>query len=99
MNVTTNVNSSPITLYLPDYLKNGVDEIVRFKRISRTSLINGLLSNWIKDEIKNLKEVEEFSDLIENVRLKSQTKKSKTDVEESTNKWSVKSRNTWEDSY
>ena len=23
----------------------------------------------------------------------------KTDVEESTNKWSVKSRNTWEDSY
>ena len=98
MNVTTNVNSSPITLYLPDYLKKSVDEMVRYKRISRTSLINNLLSTWMKDEIQNLREVDGFSDLLENVRLKSQKKKTKQ-VEESTNKWSVKPRNTWEDSY
>ena len=77
MNITANVSSSPIALYLPDYLKNGVDEDCPSQRISRASLIIGLLSNWIKDEIQNLKEVEEFSDLIENVRLKSQTKNQK----------------------
>ena len=99
MNVTTNVNSSPIQFYIPNHLKNQFDEIISFRRLSRSYVLNDFIESWVTTQFQKIKDKEEISDLLENVKQRSEKKNTKTDVEESTNKWSVKSQNTWEDSY
>ena len=96
MNVHTNMNSSSITFYCPNHLKNSFDELVRFKRISRTSIINYLMENWMRNEYQKLKDDEQISDLIENVKQKTKIQKD----DPKPNQWSVKSKQlSWEESY
>ena len=96
MNVHTNMNSSSITFYCPNHLKNSFDELVRFKRISRTSIINYLMENWMRTEYQKLKDDEKITDLIENVKQKNEVK---SEIQKPT-QWSVKSNTShWEESY
>ena len=99
MNVHTNMNSSSITFYCPNHLKNSFDELVRFKRISRTSIINYLMENWMRTEYQKLKDDEQISDLIENVKSKNIIQKNQITNDRPT-QWSVKSKQPqWEDTY
>lgn len=71
MNVVTNPNSTSITFYCPNYLKNSFDELIRFKRISRTSIINSLMEGWLRTEYKKLKEDDEMNKLIMDVKVRN----------------------------
>ena len=48
--------SKLINFHIPTHLSNDIDTINRFKRVSRTSVINRLLEDYIRTETKQMKE-------------------------------------------
>ena len=71
MNVITNPNSTSINFYCPNHLKNNFDELVKFKRVSRTSIINSLIEKWMRDEFQQMKEDGEMNRLIREIKLRN----------------------------
>ena len=71
MNVITNPNSTSINFYCPNYLKTNFDELVKFKRVSRTSIINSLIEKWMRDEFQQMKEDGEMNSLIREIKLRN----------------------------
>lgn len=65
---TTNTNSSSITFYCPNNLKTNFDDLVKFKRISRTSIINLLMEKWIRSEYEMMKKDDQIQSLIRDVK-------------------------------
>ena len=94
MNTVNNPNSSSITFYCPNYLKNTFDELVKFKRLSRTSIINYLMEEYVRKEHKSLKEDNQLSKLINDVKLRNHKNKYSPKVNEPTKptQWSVQKR-------
>ena len=94
MNTLTNPNSSSITFYCPNYLKNTFDELVKFKRLSRTSIINYLMEEYVRKEHKSLKEDNQLSKLINDVKLRNHKNKypSKVDISTKPTQWSVQKK-------
>jgi len=71
-----NTNSSSITFYCPNHLKTSFDDLVKFKRISRTSIINTLMEQWLRSEHQQLKEDDKLQSLLNDVKLRSHKNKS-----------------------
>jgi len=71
MNVMTNPNSTSINFYCPNHLKTNFDELVKFKRVSRTSIINSLIERWMRDEFQQMKEDDELNRLIREIKLRN----------------------------
>ena len=67
---TTNTNSSSITFYCPNNLKTNFDDLVKFKRISRTSIINLLMEKWIRSEYEMMKKDDQIQSLIRDVKVR-----------------------------
>ena len=87
----TNSNHSSITFYCPIHLKTSFDELVKFKRISRTSIINYLMEQYVRSEYKLMEEDTKMSSFINDIKLRSDSntvrKIKKSDERRS--KWSV----------
>ena len=71
MNVITNPNSTSINFYCPNHLKTNFDELVKFKRVSRTSIINSLIEKWMRDEFQQMKEDGEMNRLIREIKVRN----------------------------
>lgn len=71
MNETLTTQSSSITFYCPNHLKNNFDELVKFKRLSRTSTINHLMERWVRSEFDRMKIDDDFQSLINDIRLRN----------------------------
>lgn len=63
-----------INFNVPKYLINNFDELVKFKRISRTSLLIGLMESWMRHEVKKLEDDNKFNRLIRDMSLRNRTK-------------------------
>ena len=76
MNQTHSVNLSPnhklINFNVPNYLINNFDNLVKFKRVSRTSMLVHLMENYLRTEQQKLKEDKSLNDLV--VHLKDQNR-------------------------
>lgn len=91
MNTTTNPNHSSITFYCPNHLKTSFDELVKFKRISRTSIINNLMENYIRTEYKLMEEDNKIVSFINDLKVrthKNKVPKLNKMKEEPKTKWS-----------
>jgi len=89
--MNTNPNHSSITFYCPIHLKTSFDELVKFKRISRTSIINYLMEQYVRSEYKLMEEDTKMSSFINDIKLRSHKNnipKLKKDDDRPT-KWSV----------
>lgn len=75
MNTTTNTNHSSITFYCPNHLKTSFDELVKFKRISRTSIINHLMENYVRTEYKMMEEDNKIVSFINDLKLRNHKNK------------------------
>ena len=69
MNQTHSVNSynkdyTMISLNVPNYLKTNFDKMVKFKRISRTSMLVRLMETFLRYELKQLKNDNELNQLV-----------------------------------
>ena len=75
-----NTNSSSITFYCPNHLKHSFDELTKFKRISRTSIINTLMENWLRNELHQLKEDDKLQTLLNDVKVRTYQRVLKTQI-------------------
>ena len=65
-------NYKLINFNVPDYMVNIFDEIVKFKRISRTSVLIGLMEKYIRAEHQNLEEDGKLNKLISDIKSRNQ---------------------------
>ena len=77
-----NTNSSSITFYCPNHLKHSFDELTKFKRISRTSIINTLMENWLRTEHQQLKEDDNLQTLLNDVKIRTHQKIGKSRIKQ-----------------
>lgn len=69
-NTVTNPNSSPIHFFCPNHLKVHFDKLTKYKRVSRTSIINSLIENWMRDEFQKMKQDSEMNVLFREIGTK-----------------------------
>lgn len=76
MNLTTSLNSLPnhklINFNVPNYLITNFDKLMKFKRISRTSMLIHLMENYIRTEISNIEIDNNLNRVISDVGVRSQ---------------------------
>lgn len=60
-----------INFNIPNHLKKNFDELVNFKRVSRTSVLNSMIEEFCRKEFKLIKEDGKLNDLITNIQIKN----------------------------
>ena len=70
------MNTKLINFNIPTHLVEIVDELVSYKNVSRTSIINRLLDDWSRYELRLLDKDGRFRNLITNVKLRNKVKPS-----------------------
>jgi metal-responsive CopG/Arc/MetJ family transcriptional regulator len=60
-----------INFNIPNHLKNNFDQLVNFKRVSRTSVLNSMIEEFCRREFKLIKEDGKLNDLITNIKIKN----------------------------
>ena len=73
--ISMNINHSSITFYCPTHLKTSFDELIKFKRVSRTSIINFLMEQYLRNEFDLLKKDNQISKFISDVKLRNHKNK------------------------
>lgn len=63
-------NHSSITFYSPIHLKQSFDELVKFKRSSRTSILNFLMEQYVRTETKLLSEDKEVNSFLNDLKVR-----------------------------
>lgn len=76
-----------INFNIPNHLKKNFDQLVKFKRVSRTSIINNMIEDFCRSEFKLIKEDGRLNDLITNIEIANPQKKTPS------------IRSDWENSY
>ena len=107
-------NYTLINFNIPTYLKNNFDHIVKFKRVSRTSMLIHLIDRFIRFELNELEKDKKLSQLINDVEirnkknLKHEIKKTLGEIEDEqgppmvpyqTDQISTQRKTGWEESY
>ena len=60
-----------INFNIPNHLKKNFDQLVNFKRVSRTSVLNSMIEEFCRRELKLIKEDGKLNDLITNIKIKN----------------------------
>jgi hypothetical protein len=76
-----------INFNIPNHLKRNFDQLVNFKRVSRTSVLNSMIEEFCRREFKLIKEDDKLNDLITNIKKKNLPKINQQKT------------SSWEDSY
>lgn len=63
-----------INFNVPKYLIKNFDNMVKFKRMSRTSLLVGMMESYLRSEYRKLKEDDELNDLIVDIESRNEKK-------------------------
>ena len=75
--VTTSLNFSSdfklVNFKVPNYLIQNFDNLVRFKRISRTSMLIHLMEHYIRTEKQNMKADDGLNELIIDISKRNRT--------------------------
>lgn len=76
-----------INFNIPNHLKKNFDQLVNFKRVSRTSVLNSMIEEFCRREFKLIKEDGKLNELITNINIKNLPKINQQKT------------SSWEDSY
>lgn len=60
-----------VNFNVPNHFINSFDEMCKFKRISRTHILNRLMEVWLRNEVKQLEEDNKFNHLIRDMKLRN----------------------------
>lgn len=63
-----------INFNIPNHLKKNFDQLVNFKRVSRTSILNSMIEEFCRREFKLIKEDGRLNDLISDIEQKNPRK-------------------------
>ena len=78
-----------VNFRLPNYLITNFDNLVKFKRVSRTSLLIGMMESYLRTEYRRMKEDDDLNQLINNIEERNRYSKSKVVEEDRPQSWSV----------
>lgn len=70
---TSDEDTKLITFRVPNSIVNDFDELVKFKRGSRTSYLVGFMDNFIRNEFKRLEESNRVNEFIHSIRSRNKT--------------------------
>ena len=76
-----------INFNIPNHLKKNFDQLVNFKRVSRTSILNSMIEEFCRREFKLIEEDGRLNDLITDIEQKNPPKSNHSNSSH------------WEDSY
>ena len=62
-----------VTFKVPNHICNDFDELVRFKRGSRTSYLVSLMDTFIRNEMKRLEESNRINEFISDLKIRNKT--------------------------
>ena len=98
MEATQSINGDYklINFNVPKYLIKNFDNMVKFKRMSRTSLLVGMMESYLRSEYRKLKEDDELNDLIVDIEKRNEKKVVVNDNQRPT-EWSVNKVNKKDD--
>ena len=60
-----------INFNIPTYLKDNLDDLTRFKNVSRTSILNRLIENYCRVEYKYIEKDGRFRDMLSKAKHKN----------------------------
>lgn len=64
-----------VNFNIPNHLKHNFDELVKYKRTSRTSVINGLIEMYCRQEYKRLEDDDKINRLILDMKVRNSNSK------------------------
>lgn len=79
-------NHKLINFNVPKYLIKNFDTLVKFKRVSRTSMLIQLMETYIRTEQQRLKEDDSLNNLISDITIRNR-KEMKEDMRKMRNEW------------
>ena len=86
MNQTTSVNSfndcKLVNFNVPNYLISQFDDLVKFKRKSRTSILLTLMETYLRDERTQIQKDNELSESFKSIKKKYESPKPKEVVKD-----------------
>jgi hypothetical protein len=62
-----------INFNIPNHLKKNFDQLVNFKRVSRTSILNSMIEEFCRKEFKLIEEDGRLNDLILDIQQRNPT--------------------------
>jgi hypothetical protein len=65
------MNTKLVNFHIPLRLSNDLDSINQYRRVSRTSVLNTFLENYVRSETKKIKEDGVLNELLQSVRSKN----------------------------
>ena len=73
MEVTQSINGDYklINFNVPKYLIKNFDNMVKFKRVTRTSLLIGMMESYLRHEYRKIKEDDELNNLIVDIEKRN----------------------------
>ena len=73
--VNLSTNYKLINFNVPNYLITKFDNLVKFKRISRTSMLLRLMETYLRDELTQMKKDNELTNSFKSIKKKYETPK------------------------
>ena len=72
-----------INFNIPNYLKKNLDQLVHFKRVSRTAILNTMIEEFCRKEFSLIKEDGRLNALIKDIEQKNYTAADNQNYEQS----------------
>lgn len=66
-----------VTFNVPNHIKTNFDELSKFKRVSKTSILNQLIEWYCRNERKELESDDKLNHLIQDLKLRNRVSKTK----------------------
>ena len=88
INYDVNSEFKLINFNVPKYLIKNFDNMVKFKRVSRTSILIGMMESYLRNEYRRIKEDNQLNDLIVDIEKRNTKPIIKQNTERPT-EWSV----------
>ena len=77
MSAATNLNANDyrlINFNVPNYLIKNFDNLVRFKRVSRTSILISMMESYLRSEYQKMKDDDDLNHLINDIEGRNRSK-------------------------
>ena len=70
--INTSNEHTLINFNIPNYLKKNFDSLVKFKRVSRTSILNQLIDRYVRFELDQIEKDNKINSLLNDIEKRNQ---------------------------
>ena len=100
--INTSNEHTLINFNIPNYLKKNFDSLVKFKRVSRTSILNQLIDRYVRFELDQIEKDNKINSLLTDIEKRNQKDLKKEilkNIPLEIDEVVTTKKHSWEDSY